>query len=96
MRNATMSRLPRQRRPQRFARLSADPDTLSVFLHLRQVQPSGRESIDTYLFTEIATDTDAARAFSLTKSDGTVYHAEVAALMEKGRLDAPVCHDVAA
>ena len=108
------------RRPSHVQAQSADPDILSVFLHLRQVQPSGGESLDTYLFAEIASDTDAARAFSLTKSDGTVYHTEVttctrscdckghlrhghckhadaiAALMEAGRLDAPVCHDVAA
>jgi hypothetical protein len=70
------ARKPRQK-PQRFASIRRECDTGTESLVIRQVNPSGKETADVYSIVEIGTDEATARAFSLTKPDGTVYSCEV-------------------
>ena len=71
------ARKPRPK-PERFARIVTDAETLTCSLVIRTVaQPSGKETVDTYMLEEIGTDTPGARGFSLTKEDGTVYNVEL-------------------
>src|SRR5262245_51508731 len=66
MSEPTTTRKPRQRRkPQRFTRLSSDPDTLTTTLTIRSVSPSGKETTDTYVLDEIGSEDQDGRGFSL-------------------------------
>jgi hypothetical protein len=83
MANSTPSTARRQRRkPDRFARLSSDPATLSTTLTIRQVSATGKETVDTYVLDEIGSGEQDGRGFSLTKPDGTVYHCELTATVK--------------
>jgi hypothetical protein len=73
---APRQRKPRQK-PQRFVRLTDNPETMVTTLTIKQVSASGKETIDVYTLEEIGSDTKGARGFSLTKEDGTVYNVEL-------------------
>lgn len=72
----TRQRKPRPK-PQRYATLHCECDTRAVSLKIRQVTPTGKETIDVYGLLDIGTDEANGRGFALTKEDGTTYHVEI-------------------
>ena len=82
MSKTTAHPAPRQRKPRpkplRFVKLVNNAETITCTLVIRSVeQPSGKETVDSYVLENIGSDSPGCCGFSLTKSDGTVYNVEL-------------------